>query len=266
MLAPWIVSHFPPHQRYIEPFAGGASVLIRKERSREEVYNDLSDEVVNLFKVLRSDDADKLIHAIRYTPYSRAEWEESHEPSSDPVEQARRTLLRSASTFHGLKPRELGTGGSGMRTKTSSRTTPAQDWKNLPREIEKIADRLRGVIIEKRDAFECIDFYDSSESLFYVDPPYLPETRSSSWREKGYSFEMTCEDHEKLLSTLLNVSGYVVLSHYDHPLYRDMLEGWQTVSHDSVTTGGQKKKEILWLSPCVTDAGAFEDRQLSLLG
>lgn len=93
-LAPWIIQHMPPHRVYVEPFGGAASVLLRKPRTYAEVYNDMDGEIVNLFKVAR-DDSERLKHLLELTPFSRDEFAASYEPTSNPIEQARRTVVRS---------------------------------------------------------------------------------------------------------------------------------------------------------------------------
>jgi DNA adenine methylase len=97
-LAPWIISHFPKHRIYVEPFGGSGSVLLRKKQSEIEVYNDLDGEIVNLFRVAR-DNGEELSRLVYLTPYSREEFVKSFEPSDDPIEQARRTVVRSFQGF-----------------------------------------------------------------------------------------------------------------------------------------------------------------------
>src|SRR5262245_58814798 len=95
-LAPWIIEHFPEHRIYVEPYGGGASVLLRKSRAFAEVYNDLDGDVVNVFRVLRDRaSAAALIRAIELTPWARDEFRLSYRPASDPVERARRTIARA---------------------------------------------------------------------------------------------------------------------------------------------------------------------------
>src|SRR6266576_1049473 len=90
VLAPWIISHFPEHRVYVEPYGGAASVLLRKERSYAEVYNDLDSEIVNLFRVAR-DNGKELIRVLALTPFAREEYQAAWEATDDPLEQARRT-------------------------------------------------------------------------------------------------------------------------------------------------------------------------------
>ena len=98
ILAPWIISHFPPHRVYVEPFGGAASVLLRKPRSYAEVYNDLDREIVSLFRVAR-ERGEELRRALELTPFARQEYLEAWHPSDDPLEQARRTVIRAYMGF-----------------------------------------------------------------------------------------------------------------------------------------------------------------------
>lgn len=111
-LAPWIISHFPEHKNYVEPFGGGGAVMLRKHPSYHEVYNDLKDEVVNVFRVLRDpDQAQELKRKIELTPFSCTEFERSYEANGDgPVEKARKTIVRSFMVW-GEKDRYLPPGG-----------------------------------------------------------------------------------------------------------------------------------------------------------
>jgi DNA adenine methylase len=133
-LAPWILTHFPRHRTYVEPFGGAASVLLRKARSHAEVYNDLDDWVVNLFQVLRNEAmASRLIAQLRLTPFARSEFEtvrEIDEAVGDPVECARRLIIRS---FMGFGSNAHSGRTTGFRANTSRLgTTPAEDWANYP--------------------------------------------------------------------------------------------------------------------------------------
>ncbi len=237
-LAPWIISHFPPHRTYVEPFGGAASVLLRKERSYAEVYNDLDATLVNLFRVLRDRAmAAELIRQIELTLFARDEFLGAYEETDDPIERARRTVVRS---FQGFG--SDGTNGvyrTGSRANSNrSGTTPARDWMNLPPAIRAIVDRLAGVVIENRDAVEIMGIHDGPETLHYVDPPYLPETRSAGNRRRGagyhvYVHDMTTEEHPRLLAQLIELEGMVALSGYDSPTYRGMLPDWRSVKVDT---------------------------------
>lgn len=246
-LAPWIISHFPSHRVYVETHGGGGSVLLRKAPCYAEVYNDLDGEVVNLFRVAR-DNGSELLAAVELTPYSRNEFEESYDSADSPVEQARRTLLRSAAGFS-----TTSANGNQWRTGirsnvTRSGTTPAGDWRRFPDALHKVIDRLRGVVIENLDACEVMKKYDSPETLFYCDPPYVLESRSSRWAGHAYRHEMTDKDHSKFAEQLAGLRGAVIVSGYHSALYDELFKGWRRVEREAHADGARKRTEVLWMN------------------
>lgn len=260
-LAPWIITHFPPHRVYVESFGGGASVLIRKPRSYAEVYNDLDREISGLFQVIR-DRGDELRRAIELTPYSRADFELSFLPAADALEQARRTVVRSFMGFGGnlTRPnRDQTPQRTGFRrySSTSRRATPAGDWRNWPGQLPAIIERLQGVFIETRDAAQVIREHDGPDTLHYVDPPYVHSTRGftcggdrGAGSHRGYRYEMTDDQHRELAVLLHQVDGAVVLSGYGCPLYdRELYADWLRVERPHVADGARARVEVLWLNP-----------------
>lgn len=267
MLAPWLLGFFPPHRTYVEPFGGGASVLLRKPRSYAEVYNDLDGEVVNLFRVLRAPDASaQLREAVTLTPFARAEFVLSYEAHADPVEQARRTLFRSHAGF--------GSGAAsghqtGFRNNvTRSGTTPAADWRALSDVLEAVADRLSGVVIEHRPAAQVCATFDGPDTLLYVDPPYPRHTRTQRGHYQGiYRHEMTDDGHRALAAILHDVRGMVVLSGYPCDLYdRELYAGWERHERAHLADGGRERTEVVWLNPACSASLRRERPQLDLIG
>lgn len=258
-LAPWILSHFPRHRTYVEPFGGAASVLLRKARSYAEVYNDLDDEVVGLFRVLRDPAAAaRLSEVLRLTPFARTEFLAAYEPTDDAVERARRLIVRSYMGFgsNAHASQAKGHRSTGFRASSNrSGTTPAHDWINYPDALARIVERIAGVVIENRAALDIIAQHDGANTLFYIDPPYLPETRSPAnkydlkWRM--YRHELSRDDHAALLDRLRAVEGMVVVSGYADPLYDDVLAGWRRVEKETFADGARRRLEILWLNPQV---------------
>lgn len=251
ILAPWIISHFPAHRVYCEPFGGGASVLMRKPMSYAEIYNDLDGEVVNLFRVLRDrEQAETLYRILGLTPFAREEFNESYEPSSDVIEQARRTLIRS---FMGFGSNAVNRAErTGFRANANrSGTTPAHDWVNWPEQIKFISERLQGVVIENRDAREVMAQQDNPTTLHFVDPPYVHGTRSE---KHGYRHEMTDQDHEDLISFLQTLKGMVVLCGYHNKIY-DRL-GWGVIEREAHADGARDRVEVLWLNEAAVNAGS----------
>lgn len=246
MLAPWILSHFPEHKIYTESFGGGASVLLRKKRTYDEVYNDLDGEIVNLFRVLRNpSQARELTRLVTLTPYAREEFEVSYISDGDPIEQARRTVVRAAMGFgsHAASGQKTGF-RTGLR---SSGTSASHDWMHYPPVLESVAARLRGVTIENRQAVEVLRFYDTARALHFVDPPYPHDTRGSgAW----YRHEMTNDDHRELADTLHGLKGMIVLSGYACDLYDlELYADWQRITKDTHADGARDRVEVLWISP-----------------
>ena len=167
LLAPWIITHLPKHRTYTEVFGGGASVLLRKKRAPHEVYNDMDKEIVNLFKVARDHSAE-LILRVQLTPYARDEYLLAMEPTADPIEKARRTLVRSWMGFGTDALLQLK--ASGFRAGTRITTSTARNWQAFGYKIEPVLNRLQGVVIENRDAFEVLAQQDIPEAVHYCGP------------------------------------------------------------------------------------------------
>lgn len=257
-LAPWVISHFPPHKVYVEPFGGAASVLIRKPRSHGEVYNDLDDDIVNVMRVLRSDILrPRLVDALALTPYARTEFEAAFEPSDDPVERARRTLVRAEMGFGSAGATK---GSTGFRIDTKRNYGTAMSvWSRVPDGLAAFGQRLQGVLIENRPALQVVVDHDTPETLFYVDPPYVHGSRQMGSR--CYRHEMTDTDHEQLLDALCGVRGMVVLSAYPSEIYRDKLRAWQRIETSARIAAGRGtgiRTEVLWLSPNISRGGLFQ--------
>jgi len=244
--APHIISHFPEHRTYVEPFGGGASVLLRKPISFSEVYNDLDDEVVGFFRVLR-DHGRRLVELLELTPFSRAEFNGAYQPTGDPIERARRTAIRSFMGFGSDGIHSSHRTGFRGRSQRSG-TTPAGDWANYPMNLRRLIERFQGVVIEQREALRVIVGYDSPTTLFYVDPPYVHSTRQRVDRARGYRHELSDANHRSLLEVLNSVQGMVVLSGYPSPLYEEMLGGWRRIERTGpFSDGARKRTEVLWL-------------------
>lgn len=238
LLAPWIISHMPTHRVYVEPFGGAASVLLRKPRSYAEVYNDLDGELVNLFRVVRDHGAE-LVRQLELTPFAREEFTESYQPTSDPLEQARRTVIRSFMGFGSNSHSKV----SGFRSNSKrSGTTPAHDWANYPAALTRIIDRLRGVCIEHRQAAEVMVAHDGPDTLYYVDPPYVAATRNAGY---DYRHEMDDEQHRCLAGDLHSLQGTVMLSGYPCSLYDELYSDWYRVERQSLADGARPRTEVL---------------------
>lgn len=248
-LGPWIISHFPPHECYVEPFAGGASVLFQKEPSILECINDLDGDVVAFFRVLREQPQD-LVRMLELTPYARDELKECHQPVSagmNDLEKARRLYTRCA----------LGRGTSSRPSGFRPQKSKCAWGKNVTGEFARLehlhaaAERLAMVQIECLDALEVVRRFDAPGTLFYVDPPYLSENRSG----RLYAQEMMDEGAHRALAELLHgIEGMVLLSGGESELYRDLYGGWSVET--KIARGEQHKEytECLWINPAAQAA------------
>lgn len=245
-IARWIIDQFPAHICYCEPFGGAASVLLQKEPAAHEVYNDLDAYVVGFFSVLRNEHK-ALIEAIRWTPYSRTElkaaWADKGEPGT--VEAARRLYVRAYQSFSNAPAHD----STGWRFTKAERASAVRQFNNIDA-LYVIAERLRNVQIECRDALDVMRDFDTPDTLHYVDPPYVLSSRNTHMSGRGYLHELTDDDHLKLIELIKNLSGYVILSGYDTELYRENIgSDWICRRRVVGTLVGSSRNECLWLSP-----------------
>lgn len=242
-IAPWIISFFPHHKIYVEPFGGSGAVLLNKQPAWMEVYNDLYDRIVNFFEVLRDPEkSERLVSLLELMPYAQTAYDRSFEIAEDPVEDALRFAVNSMMSYGG------GIHKPGFKRNGLLRTTPyPQTWREYPDVVRECAAELRrrNIEINNMDALQVMSRYDTPDTLHYVDPPYVQSTRGNRVR---YAHEYDQQDHERLLVFLKTLKGKVVLSGYDSDLYSRHLSGWRKeckVSHD---TQGGKKIECLWMN------------------
>jgi DNA adenine methylase len=246
-IASWIIEQFPSHTCYVEPFGGGASVLLQKPASRFEVLNDLSHDVINFFDVLRSR-TEQLIRDIYITPYSREELKRAFTPSDDPLEQARRFYIRCWQSFGS----GVGKSTTGWRYQIgagdNSRASAIGSW-NDTEHLWAVALRLKQVQIECDDAYKVIQRFDSDETLYYLDYPYVHSTRTEGGSRKGYQHELLDEDHRRFATLVHTVKGMVIVSGYASALYDEIYSGWKCISRETSDINGKKQIECLWISP-----------------
>lgn len=251
-LASWVISHFPRHRIYVEPFGGAASVLLRKPRAWSEIYNDMDAEVVTLFRVLRNrEKAAELVRLLELTPYAREEFEAAYEDTDCEIEVARRLCVRSFMGFGSsatVKRHRTGWRSNSNR----SGTTPAHDWMHYPDALCAVIERLRGVVIECRPAIDVLQLHDHVDALHYVDPPYVQSTRVGLVSGRGnhaYNHEMSDDDHRELATVLRGLCGAVVLSGYPCALYdRELYPDWRRVERRHHADGARSRTEVLWLN------------------
>lgn len=259
-LAHWVIAQMPNHTCYTEAFGGAAGVLLQKPRAYAEVYNDLDGDIVNLFRVLRDSELrDQLIEQLVLTPYSREEFENAWSVDTTEVERARRTIIRAQMGFGSAGATK---GITGFRIDTKRQYGTAQSlWATYPEHLQMIGQRLSSVLIENRPAVQVLKDHDASTTLHYVDPPYVHDTRYAGAKAgKIYRHEMNDDDHMKLLKTLLELEGMVMLSGYPSELYDDVLKGWnrvETKARISAGRGTDTRTECLWINPAAQHHDLF---------
>jgi DNA adenine methylase len=260
-IAPWVVSHFPPHRVYVEPFGGAAGVMLRKPRAMSEIYNDLDRDLVRMFRVIR-EQPESLALALELTPYARDEYRTLYESTDCDIEAARRFIARS---FMGMSSK-----GAMARSGFDSRVNPdgfagrLRSLLEVPEQVIAVAERFRHVIIENCDALQLVRRFSRDDALLYVDPPYLAEARSGRY----YAHEMTDEQHAALLDALKASEAHVVLSGYPSALYDAALADWLRAESPAYTDGGHARTEVLWINPraaaLVADRRAYQQVELNL--
>lgn len=263
-MAKTLLGLFPPHKIYCEVFGGAAHVLMAKAPAND-VYNDIDSGLVNFFRVLR-DRGPEFCDMVQLYPYSREEFcfcRDNWEDEEDPVRRAAMWFVSVRQSFAANR-KDFGF----CVTKTSAGLSKVVNKFicTIPK-LPEVTDRLRKATIENIDFRRLIPIYDTADTLFYCDPPYMFCARAEKDRERlKYKYEMTDKDHADLLEILQQVKGKVVLSGYNSELYNDTLAGWRKVEKtvlcncERVNGKRSTRTEVVWLSPNC-DSGI---RQLTL--
>jgi DNA adenine methylase len=247
-LAKEIVDLMPPHTHYVEPFAGGLSVLLAKNpQGVSEVANDLNGPLTNFWRVLQSKELfEQFQRILEAVPFSEVEWLEASQASiADPVAEAVRFFIHCRQSLAG----RMDCFAPLSRTRTRrGMNEQASAWLNSVDGLAAVHGRLKRVAILNRPALEVIPQQDAPETLFYLDPPYLQQTRTS---EEVYEHEMSEEQHRELLDVIVKCEGRVMLSGYPSDLYDSRLRDWtrHEFAVPNQAAGGKEKRqmtEVVW--------------------
>ena len=208
-IAKWIVSHFPEHKVYLEPFCGSCAVLFTKEPSFIEIINDLDDRIVNMFETIRSE-PQQLAALLWATPYSSKNWREVK--NYEKLEDARLLMAQGTQFYCGN-----GNTSTWAIDKCSAPHKPKSEvWADWFLRILPAANRLRNVQILHEDAIKAIQrVYKQEDALIYVDPPYYKH-------EKEYRFQV---DYQQMVKTLNDSNAKVVVSEYEDA--ESFFVGWR---------------------------------------
>jgi DNA adenine methylase len=264
-----IVKHFPPHQTFVDVFGGSGAVLLGKRPSKVEVYNDLNRKMTSLFNVLSDKEKTKeLVRRLELTPYSRDFFKyalAAADQELDEIELARLMIVIQRQSHGGLAKQwsycvDAPAGGY---------SASVRKFHTGIERLPEVQRRMRKVQIENLCFSDLLPRYDRENTLFYLDPPYVPDTRIHGSYEK----EMSVEDHELLVRILLDCKGMFVLSGYKTPVYEPLEQaGWQRHEIEVIANSSKtrtKRVECLWVSPSCLDArkippaAACEDGELT---
>ncbi|MEY4530168.1 MAG: hypothetical protein RLZZ156_889 [Deinococcota bacterium] len=261
----WLLPLLPESTHFCDIFGGSAAVIINRIPSAIETYNDLDGELVNFFRVLRNQ-KDALIEVIGLTPFSREELTlacQKHTSDTTELERARRFFVRARQTRTGLaQTASPGRWAHCLLTSRAGMAGAVSRWLGSVEALPLIAQRLLRVQIEHAPALEVIERFDSKETLFYCDPPYLHETRGDS---KAYGFEMSDAEHEALARRLNQVQGKVAVSGYNSQMYQDLYCHWYCTTAPSKTIHSvkQERTELLWTNYPPPQEGVWQNLEKS---
>lgn len=236
-------------QHFCDVFGGSAAILINRKPAPVETYNDIDSELVNFFETLRNQGA-KLIKAISLTPFSREELIKACRPETglSKLERARRFYVRARQTRTGLaQTSSEGRWAHCVLTSRAGMAGAVSRWMGAVEGLPEIIQRLQRVQIENAPALEVIERYDTPDTLFYLDPPYVHESRGDS---KAYGHEMTDSEHIELADMLNQIKGRAVVSGYRTKLYDKLFSNWKRVDSSAKTCNSSKGKrqESLWMN------------------
>jgi DNA adenine methylase len=246
-LAPKIVALMPSHTHYVEAFAGGLSVLLAKDPDGiSEVANDIDGQLSNFWRVLQREETfAELQRLLEAVPFSEAEWQMTDDLGDDPVESASRFFIRCRQSLAG----RMNCFAPLSRTRTRRRMNEqASAWLNAVEGLPAVHNRLKRVAVLNRNALDVIRQQDGPGTLFYLDPPYLAETRTA---DDVYNHEMNSVQHVELLDTIRDCSGKIMLSGYPSAMYDARLANWtrHEFSLPNQAAGGKSKRrmtEVIW--------------------
>lgn len=245
-----ILKRIPAHSRYVEVFGGSAKVLLNKEPVPFETYNDTNKAIFNLFRWLQQD----------FEGFQRlAQLTLCHElnVTSPDEEDCMEDSLKNAVKFYArLHQSFMGSGNNfSISVNRLRRNVPENisSWLNKVDNLETIYRRLSQVQFLCRDFSSIFEtFKGNSDTFFYVDPPYVLDTRQ---QKKVYQSELTNEQHEQLVNYLLSLGSPCLVSGYQHPIYQKLESNGYTLEQFLIESPNRKetKVECLWRNYAVPE-------------
>lgn len=234
----WLLPLLPRCRHFVDVFGGSGSVILNREPSGIDTYNDVDNNVVNFFRVLRKD-PEELIRQLILTPHSREERKEALRAMRTPpppgeldIEQARLFFVMARQTPRAqaqmITDSELNAWRYTRAGIQNGMAIYNAQWQAGIDGLAIVAARLRNIQIENYPALDIIRLYNDPGVLLYCDPPYVHDTRRLD-KTRAYSHEMTPDEHRLLAAALHNHTGLVALSGYPSPLYDELYADWHYI-------------------------------------
>lgn len=249
----YIIEHFPANYEemtYCEPMCAGASVYLNKKPSKQEVINDVDSGIISVFKALRDEPKEFIdrLKRVRYTERAfKMALNKAKMPFEDYVDHAINEYML----------RRMSRGGMKKAFAWSDRQRGGQPgdvnaWETMLEELPVLAERVEKTIMLNKSAFDLFKVWDEEETFWYIDPPYVPDTRSEGAKQV-YDYEMTSEDHINLLHWAKQARGKIIISGYMSALYNHSLKGWRCKKKNVANHSGQGKTkerrlECIWMN------------------
>lgn len=238
-----IIDSFPKDYQsmiYVEGCGGAGSVILNKLPSIQDVYNDLDSNMYNIFRCLKNYPKEMLL-ALNKIPYTEESFKAQYSNTS--IDKAIKEIILRRMSRGGMKKTF-----SWSKRLRGGRPGDENAWLTFISELPKTIERIKNIEVMNQNVLSLIDEKDSTNTLFYIDPPYLASTRSA---KSVYDIEMSEEDHIALGKKLNNCSGKVILSGYMSDLYKEMFKDWRLIvkeiaNHASQSKIKQRKFECLW--------------------
>lgn len=220
-----ILPQLPESKIFVDVFGGGGSVVYNKRpASKITIYNDLSSEVYIFFKVLR-EQYDELRHLLEYTPFSYQLFKEAYTKLRKEKSEGLSELQRAWYWFVLIRQSYATRGDAFARALSSY---GCRHFHISVSNLKQLSDFFKGISIDNIDYWDLMQKYDSENTLFYCDPPYLAQCGSKASSE-GYFNSFSFEDHKLFLDRIKTLKGKVCVSHYKVDLYDSELSDWRKV-------------------------------------
>ena len=233
-----ILPLIPPHITYVEPFAGGMTVLFAKEPSKCEVVNDINADLINLYRVVQNHLV-AFIECFKYALVSRQmfEWEQLKNPET-------LTDIQRAARFDYLQRNAFGGKVDGQTFGVSKQSPPRMNLLRIEEELSNAHLRLSRVLIERLSWQECVNKYDTENAFFFCDPPY--------WETAGYGVEFDWAQYQALHAFMQQAKASVLLTLNDHPdvrtLFKEFIVGTTDIKYAVSTVGNKEQKTELLIA------------------